>query len=767
MFSFLFGRSSARRVPKRAAAKPVLNLESLEDRAVPATFVVSNIGDQGDGTLRDAVAKANAASGADVIQLQVTTNDGVITLTEGEINVTDDLSIVGQGGDTTYIGTGRTSRIFNVESDHRITLRLEKLSLYQAAAQGEGGAVRVSGARLEAIDAGFLQNKADKGGAVAVLDHQGHVGEAVFDQTVFSQNVAGTSGGAIYLESSQAPTGTAHVELTASAFVFNAVNSPNGGGAGIAVESGVLNVVANSLTGNTSMGGGGGIDGGVNSTINVLGSTIHQNASTSGLGGAGILARGALTISNSTITSNSDTSNSSVGGVRHLGPGGMLLSSTIVAENTGLTAGSSPDLQSNVSVISDGHNLIGKSAGVNGLLGTDLINVDPMLGPAQFNGGNTHTRVPLTGSPTIGAGNNPYGAAFDQRGEGFARVTQGKVDIGAVQYDASNATPNVTLYAAPPVGLGSSATVYDFAVSYTDDTAINFESLDNTDVVVTGPNGFRQSATLVQTNVSANAPTVLGQYRIFPPGGTWKPLHNGTYTIELNAKQVFDAKGRPVQGQILGTFNVEYSGDDIGYVEGLYRSVLGRSADAVGLQAYTDRLNGGESRESIAREIWDSMEHRALQVFNIYRSILNRNPDQTGLEYWTQRLLDGASEEEVTKGILASKEFQDAKGQGAALTNNFYHSLFGRPADAAATVYVKELEAGATTPAQVADELISSQERVELDIDALYRGILLRNADDEGKTEWTKKARDGVGVGEVAIAMLASDEFFKLHGSEV
>ena len=42
------------------------------------------------------------------------------------------------------------------------------------------------------------------------------------------------------------------------------------------------------------------------------------------------------------------------------------------------------------------------------------------------------------GSPAIDAGNNYGGFAFDQRGEGFARVGGGRADIGAYESAAGD-----------------------------------------------------------------------------------------------------------------------------------------------------------------------------------------------------------------------------------------------------------------------------------------------------------------------------------------
>ena len=63
--------------------------------------------------------------------------------------------------------------------------------------------------------------------------------------------------------------------------------------------------------------------------------------------------------------------------------------------------------------------------------------INPMLGPLQNNGGPTDTHALLAGSPAINAGPNPVPDfptnEFDQRGDGFARVVGGVVDIGAFE----------------------------------------------------------------------------------------------------------------------------------------------------------------------------------------------------------------------------------------------------------------------------------------------------------------------------------------------
>jgi hypothetical protein len=48
----------------------------------------------------------------------------------------------------------------------------------------------------------------------------------------------------------------------------------------------------------------------------------------------------------------------------------------------------------------------------------------------------------LSGSPAIDAGNNIYATDWDQRGEGFPRIVNGIIDIGAFEYQGDGARPS-------------------------------------------------------------------------------------------------------------------------------------------------------------------------------------------------------------------------------------------------------------------------------------------------------------------------------------
>ncbi|HEY3394105.1 MAG TPA: hypothetical protein VGK58_15440 [Lacipirellulaceae bacterium] len=100
---------------------------------------------------------------------------------------------------------------------------------------------------------------------------------------------------------------------------------------------------------------------------------------------------------------------------------------------------------------------------------------------------------------------------------------------------------------------------YDFTLRYYDVQGIDTTSLDNTDVLVTGPNGYSQLATLV--NVGPQQATTAGtartvRYRVTSPSGPWDSDDSGSYTASLRANQVRDTTGVFLPSAVLGSFQI-------------------------------------------------------------------------------------------------------------------------------------------------------------------------------------------------------------------
>ena len=128
--------------------------------------------------------------------------------------------------------------------------------------------------------------------------------------------------------------------------------------------------------------------------------------------------------------------------------GGIVVSGSLTIGNTILktgTSGANIAIESGT-VTSNGYNISNDDGG-GFLTGSgDQINTDPILGPLQDNGGPTFTHALLPGSPAIDAGDPnftppPY---YDQRGPGFDRVRNGRLDVGSFEVQEPLPTPTPT-----------------------------------------------------------------------------------------------------------------------------------------------------------------------------------------------------------------------------------------------------------------------------------------------------------------------------------
>ena len=101
------------------SAKPQtrrLLLDPLESRDLLTTYVVDSLPDVSDGnfsaghlSLREAIEEANANPGADTITFDASLAGDTINLTQGELLISDDLTLTGLGADQLTINAGGNS----------------------------------------------------------------------------------------------------------------------------------------------------------------------------------------------------------------------------------------------------------------------------------------------------------------------------------------------------------------------------------------------------------------------------------------------------------------------------------------------------------------------------------------------------------------------------------------------------------------------------------------------------------------------------------
>ena len=262
--------------------------------------------------------------------------------------------------------------------------------------------------------------------------------------------------------------------LTVSDSTLSANRSSDGGGIS---NTGMVTVSNCTLSGNTA-GYGGGISN--TGTVTVSNCTLSSNTADAYYGGGGGIFNGdgTLTVTDSTVSANSANGGEAWGGgiytystrpvtltnvtltANRARTGGglrvgvelpvLVLHNTLIAGNFRGATGTTRDDVSGAlnsggdyNLIGDGTGMIGLSNGVNGnLVGSAAVPIDPLLGPLQDNGGPTQTHALMPGSPAIDAGNNAYATDWDQRGEGFPRIVNGIIDIGAFEFQGAGPGPS-------------------------------------------------------------------------------------------------------------------------------------------------------------------------------------------------------------------------------------------------------------------------------------------------------------------------------------
>ena len=366
------------------------------------------------------------------------------------------------GGSDISSGAGSGGAIANAGT---LTVSGSTLSGNQARGGGSGGGISNAGP-LTITASTFSGNSASDGGAISSAPYV-NVGTMLVSDSTFSSNSA-TSGGAIYFDTNNRSNTFA---VSDSTFAGNSVASNSGGGSGGGIYNGSgtlggvgsLTVTGSTFSGNSATGsggfGGGGRGGGIYNAgmLSVSNSTFSSNSATfsgssGNANGGGIYGAGMVDLTSSTLAGNSTSGNG----------GGLYVAGTVRPRNTilaGNTAARGPDFFGRIA--SQGHNLIQHpDSNGSGFDSSDLLTLDPLLGPLQDNGGPTFTMALLPGSPAIDAGDNTGAPMWDQRGPGFARIVNGTIDIGAFEVQNSQAASfQVTASAKVVAGTPFSVTV--------------------------------------------------------------------------------------------------------------------------------------------------------------------------------------------------------------------------------------------------------------------------------------------------------------------
>lgn len=460
---------------------------------ITVTTFDDEVNSDGDCSLREAVIAANsdtavdacpAGNGADTIILPIgefvfslagSGENGALT---GDLDILDDLTVIGVGANDTFIDANGLDRVFELLNNSQV--RLVRLT----ARGGNSGTVA--------------------GGNTRLTD-----GSSLILEFVRISDTAVNSSAALF-----AITGS-----TLNIFTSRIENNLSGG---IQVQGGAVLTVSNSsITGNLNAAGSG---AGLSSsgTVTLVNSTLSGNSASSS--GGAIISSGTLNVYNVTVTQNSAGTGGGTfpqGGGLYLSGGTAVLRNSIFANNTVVSGGASHDCFG--TIVSEGYNLIENttSCTITGDTTTNILGLDPMLDVLGGNGGGTLTHPLLAGSPAINAG-NPGGCrdgnatllTTDQRA--FRR--NGVCDIGAYEANSpgpATATPTLTPTATNTLPPPATATATQTATATPTKTATPTPTKTATPTPTNSPTATPTSsatATATATKTATPTPTSLATF---------------------------------------------------------------------------------------------------------------------------------------------------------------------------------------------------------------------------------------------------------------
>jgi hypothetical protein len=476
-----------------------------------------------------------------------------------------------------------------------------------------------------------------------------------------------------------------------------------------------------SISGLTVTGGGNVSDGGgIWNSGNLTLANVVLSRNSAGWRGGGIYNSGRATITNSTLSGNSAMHG---GGIYNIGTATITNSTLSGNSVSGSMFSSGGGIYNNGTATITNSTLSGNSA--------SPLDVFDRPGPG-FGGGihNTYAEFDLGGLlGTVTLNNSLVAGNFNGTGSPSH-------DVGGPI--ASNSSNNLIGDAASAGGLVNGV---------------------NGNIIGVDGIGVRPIASILDTTLNNNGgPTAT------------HALANNSLARSAGSTAVpgyvpFDQHGAARDGNPdIGAYEVNHPSPAAvaAYLHSLYRSVLLRDPDPVGLAYWAGKMNLEEPLGQIAYGFINSLENRANQVTSYYRDFLHREPDAGGLAFHIARLQSGVGEAAVIADVVLSPEFA-SKNDNAALVNLIYAVMLGRSPEAFGfSHWMSQLQAGGNARAHVVHGILRSHESYARVVSGFFVSYLKRSPDAASLNDFVAALHRGITFGSVASHVLASPEYFGL-----
>jgi hypothetical protein len=330
------------------------------------------------------------------------------------------------------------------------------------------------------------------------------------------------------------------------------------------------------------------------------------------------------------------------------------------------------------------------------------------------------------------------------------------------------ASPAISTVPGPTVVLGSGVRLTDTAT-----LSGGFNPTGTITFTLFSPSNMIVDTETVQVHGDGTYATPLG----FLPTAVGTYQWVATYSGDANNNAVASAFGDEPQtvtssmiipiGKIdlLGSnFSGSTDGnitENIQFVNSIYHNLLARAPDQAGLTNWFIFLESGGSRFQVAQAIWQSPEHRDLEVEQFYETILHRTATPGERAGWVGAFLAGATETDIEFDFLNSSEYLAAHAGATSFINGLYADVLGRnPSGNELSAWQQALASGLSRSSMDRIFLSSSEFDVRI-LDGFYSQFLNRAPDTAGLQGWLGFLRSGGSIEAVAESFLASAEYYQ------
>ncbi len=188
---------------------------------------------------------------------------------------------------------------------------------------------------------------------------------------------------------------------------------------------------------------------------------------------------------------------------------------------------------------------------------------------------------------------------------------------------------------------------------------------------------------------------------------------------------------------------------DAVWIDEVFGLFLGRAATEPEHARWGPTVELGH-RHALTRSLSVSDEWAGVRIDDLYRTVLGRPADAGGRTFWVGHVAAGATLEQVAAHLFGSDEYFAGSGStSGGFVDRLYVDLLGRTADPAGrSHWVDRIDAG-TPRSEIAGGFHASIESRRSRVIALFDVVLERDPDREGRRYWEDQLRH---LGDVRLA---------------